>query len=179
MIVNILKSNIKVMIKATKTVQTAVFLPKLFNSSGSSGSVGYKLSLERYFRPSIEYWIKPKNIPIAANEKPRWKLTCCPNQPTVSGAMKAPMLIPKTKILKPESRLVSSGAYKPPTISETFGLSSPVPITIKAIDKKRAILPNGVAKTICPNMIKTPPTKTVFRLPQIRSLTKPPITLDK
>ncbi len=89
------------------------------------------------------------------------------------------MLMPKTKILNPASRLGSVSLYKSPTIPETFGLSSPVPITINAIETNNATLPKGVARAIWPNMIKTPPIKTVFLLPNTRSLKKPPITLER
>lgn len=36
----------------------------------------------------------PRNIPIAANPKPKWKLTFIPIVPTINGARKPPRLIP-------------------------------------------------------------------------------------
>ncbi len=124
----------------TPTIDQIITGRKLSLSIGSSG---YKLSFERYFRPSTTYCTNPKNIPIAASEKPAWKFISpwkrfkpkpLAAQGTAQGATAAPKLIPKTNILKPESRRRSSGLYKPPTISETFGFNNPVPITIKAID---------------------------------------------
>ena len=55
------------------------------------------------------------------------------------GEIKAPRLIPKTKILKPASRRESFSPYKLPTISDTFGFNSPVPRIIRAIEMNRAV----------------------------------------
>ena len=89
----------------------------LSKSPLSIGSFGVKLSVERYFLPPRVYCTKPKNIPIAASEKPAWKFHSVPNtlkpkpcaaHGTRSGARNEPILIPKTKILKPASRRRSS-----------------------------------------------------------------------
>ena len=84
------------------------------------------------------------NIPIAAKANPAWKFMFpeCPNKfatkGTAHGAIAAPKLIPKTKMLNPASRRRSPSEYKSPTMSETFGFNSPVPITISAIEVYRA-----------------------------------------
>src|SRR5699024_7751078 len=142
----------------------------------SIGSVGCIPSSERYFLPPQRYCTKPKNIPTAAKEKPPRKLKGFPNklrqkpslaQRTNHRASADPKLIPNTKMLKPASRLRSSNEYKPPTISETLGLSKPVPTTINAIEIYRPNSAIGKAKIMCPIIMRTPPKKTVLRAPQI------------
>src|SRR5699024_823545 len=135
-------------INAIAAIPITVFVSKPFNSSDSIGSVGYKLSFDKYFLPSNQYCNKPKNIPIAAKEKPKWKLTLNPNCPTTIGETKTPTLIPKTKILNPASLRGSFEEYKLPTISDTLGFNKPVPKTIKIIDKSKAPLPYGVDNAI-------------------------------
>src|SRR5699024_7755155 len=119
---------------------------------------------------------------------PAWKFISLPNKwkpkplaahGTAHGATAAPKLIPKTNILKPESRRSSSGLYKPPTISETLGFNKPVPTTIKAIETYKTATPADNDKAMCPNIISTPPMKTVFREPHTRSESHPPTTLDR
>src|SRR5699024_9869750 len=100
-------------------------------------------------------------------------------QGTNHGASADPKLIPKTKILKPASRLRSSNEYKPPTISETLGLSKPVPTTINAIEIYRPNSAIGKAKIMCPIIMRTPPKKTVLRAPQILSANHPPATVER
>src|SRR5699024_9022284 len=89
----------------------------LSKSHLSIGSLGVKLSVDRYFFPPSTECTKRKNIPTAANENPAWKFNWLPKiwkpkpsaaHGTSHGAMKEPKLIPKTKILKPASRRRSS-----------------------------------------------------------------------
>lgn len=59
-----------------------------------------------------------------------------------------------------------------------LGFINPVPMTIRAMEAYRDGIPNGRERAMCPNMIRTPPKKTVRRDTQIRSEIQPPIAPD-
>lgn len=92
--------------KAKATTPKMIFVTKGLTSSGCNGSGAYNESFDKCLPPKWN-WIKPKNIPMAANENAKWKPACSCVQPTNNGAINEPRLIPKTKIEKPASRAES------------------------------------------------------------------------
>ncbi len=77
---------------------------------------------------------------------------------------------------KPASRRAfSPSGYNSPTIVEMFGLSSPVPSTIRASPSQISAAPLiGIAMQMWPSMMIEPPTSTALRAPSTRSAIQPP-----